>query len=659
MPKKEFVVKFVKGVAIFLVLCFAAYGAFVFLKPDPKIFLTEDDIAALEDIGIHVSDGLPDESGQSAIFGVEGAPPVGAAMGTSSTGTGSSTPPSFLGGQSVSSAPAPALIAAAPRVAAAGGDALLSAPDFFAPAIDVLPPPNFPTFTLPADSPGQAPLPEQAPSFEASAVEAPLFTPPPFEAPASEAPPFDSLIFDAPFEATAVPATESPPLPDTWNGITSNLSVTPPPAEFLAPHPPTPIAIPAPLTAQAPFPADAIPASPPVSEGVRRIRPDSDYPVSNNQIYQVSDNQETAFAPIESASDSIAPVSIHPTPLPPNPIRYTQTAARHSLAFEPVRREGTSTAPVIVFVPPQQEETRQAEVQQTAAQQIEAAPQPVQQLPSQPFEPKFNSAPDFVAAHVPNPAAVRQLGSPRRIENLTEQQFPAASAPSAGISAESGVIPAPSATVAETAISETLERFVQTQQQWAESEDHEKKRLAFIHLSRLYEQNQLSEAERAMIQPILDSLALTVIYARDTHILEPAHQVKPGETIESIAEDFNIPAALLRKINGFSVHQEAAAGMILKVVVGQFDARISIKRQELTLLLGGLYAGKFPFTMPHSLSAQSGEFFIRHKTDRMVTMNNGWTFATADAGNATFVFTDQDAREIFSILSEMSVIVLE
>ena len=653
MPKKEFVVKFVKGVAIFLVLCLAAYGAVVLLKPDPKIILTESDIAALEDIGIHVSDGLPDESGQSAIFGVEGAPPVGASTGTSSSATGSSTPPSFLGGQSALSAPAPAFIAAAPRVAVAG-EVLPSAPDFFAPAIDVLPPPNF---IEPADLPDQAP-PFGSPAMDAPVLvsppaEAPPFAPPPFEVPASEVPPFDSPLFEAPFETQAVPATESPPLLDTWDGITSNLSAMPPPAEFLHSPNPTPIAPPASIAAHTQFPAGTIPASPLVGEGIRRIRPDSDYQASNNGVYQVSDNQEIAFAPIESASDGLAPVSVHSTHIPPNPVRYTQMAARHSLAFEPVKREGASTAPVVAFVPPQQIEAQQAETTLQPAQPFS------EQFEFEQFEPKFNSTPDFVAARVPNPAAVRQLGTPRRIENPTEQHFPAAPTQSAGISVESGVIPAESATITETAISETLERFVQTQRQWAESDDHEKNRLAFIHLSRLYEQDQLNEAERAMMQPILDSLALKVIYARDTHILEPAHQVKPGETVESIAKDFNIPAALLRKINGLAIHQEAAAGMMLKVVVGQFDAQISIKRQELTLLLGGLYAGQFPFTMPHPVSARSGEFFIRHKTDRIATMNNGWTLATVDAGNATFVFTDQDAREIFGILSEMSVIVLE
>ena len=163
-----------------------------------------------------------------------------------------------------------------------------------------------------------------------------------------------------------------------------------------------------------------------------------------------------------------------------------------------------------------------------------------------------------------------------------------------------------------------------------------------------------------MMLPILDSLALTVIYARDTHILEAPYRVKPGETVESIAQDFNLTPAFLRKLNDLSVPRAVAAGTMLKVVEGQFDARISVERQELTLLLGGLYAGRFSFALPHAgIPVRKGEFYVTHRTDRTLALNNGWTLATAHVRDATIVFPDQDAREIFDILSELSVIVVE
>ena len=163
-----------------------------------------------------------------------------------------------------------------------------------------------------------------------------------------------------------------------------------------------------------------------------------------------------------------------------------------------------------------------------------------------------------------------------------------------------------------------------------------------------------------MMQPILDMLALKVIYARDTHILESPYRVKPGETVETIAKDFNLTPALLRKINGLSVSQELPAGTTLKVLYGQFDAQISIKCQELTLLLGGLYAGRFSFSLPQAgIPMRDGEFYVTNRTDRSIILNNGWVLGTASVRNATLVFADQGAREIFDILSEQSVVVLE
>jgi LysM repeat protein len=179
-------------------------------------------------------------------------------------------------------------------------------------------------------------------------------------------------------------------------------------------------------------------------------------------------------------------------------------------------------------------------------------------------------------------------------------------------------------------------------------------------LSQLYEHNQLGESERVMMRPILDLLALKVIYARDTHLLEPPHRVKQGETVESIAKDYNLTSALLRKINGLAPTQEISPGSTLKVLNGQFDARISIKRRELTLLLGGLYAGRFTFSMPNfEGTSRSGDYFVMHRTDRKIVLNNGLALATAHANDAAFVFMEKDAREIFDILSEQSVIVIE
>ena len=541
--------KLVKGVTIFLVLCLAAYGALTLLKKPPQLGVSEKDRAYLEAIGIDIQgDGTESITGLSSIFGEpDGVAPVG---GISASST-SSTPPSFLVEPTTSSM-APPFIEAVPRIAA-------SSSEFSAPPVDVFPPPNF---VEPVDSPIPAP-----------SVELPFPEIPP--APASESP---------------------PPWEESWDGPASDILTVSPPTELLQP-------LITPLGSNPPIETLGSEnfireksVSPSGGISVRRIEPDES-------------SREMAVSTVNSlpiVSPTVASSPIVPSPVVPAPVQYTQTSARKSLTFEPVKPDALSNSPIVAFAPPKRTH---------APQQLE------------PLQPQQPDAAHLATANL----AVRQIETPRPID-----------------------VPSVQPLAVQTPIQETVERLL------AESSEPERIRLAFIEMSQLYESNQINEAERAMIQPILDTLAIKVIYARDTHILESPYHVTSGETVESVARKFNLNPAFLRKINGLLLSQELSAGTVLKVVHGQFDARISVKRKELTLLLGGLYAGRFPFTLPHAgIPVQSGEFFVASRTDRSLELNNGWTLATASVGNAAIVFADHAAREIFDILSEQSVIVLE
>jgi LysM repeat protein len=221
-------------------------------------------------------------------------------------------------------------------------------------------------------------------------------------------------------------------------------------------------------------------------------------------------------------------------------------------------------------------------------------------------------------------------------------------------------VPAPAPQVRES-----VERFIQAQQALAQSGNTEKIRTAMIQLSRLYEHEKLNNAERDIMMPALDWLALNVVYARSQHILESPYIVKQGDTLESIAEHFNFPPMLLRKINGLTGIQSPSPGNELKVVVGPFDAKISAKRHELVLLLGGLYAGRFPITLSGRTENLRGEFYISTKSDpvmgRILTLNNG-VVIQGTSGNVSpmsISLSEQDIREVFDILGERSVVVFE
>ncbi|MEQ8849148.1 LysM peptidoglycan-binding domain-containing protein [Botrimarina sp.] len=103
----------------------------------------------------------------------------------------------------------------------------------------------------------------------------------------------------------------------------------------------------------------------------------------------------------------------------------------------------------------------------------------------------------------------------------------------------------------------------------------------------------LPQAEREQVEQLLSGLAGTVVYSMEHHLEQP-HVVASGETLATIAEQYEVPWQLLAKINGVSSAEAVQPGQELKVVRGPFDARVDLARGEMVLLLDDRYAGKFP-----------------------------------------------------------------
>src|SRR3954447_20685323 len=90
-------------------------------------------------------------------------------------------------------------------------------------------------------------------------------------------------------------------------------------------------------------------------------------------------------------------------------------------------------------------------------------------------------------------------------------------------------------------------------------------------LSKWHGNESLTPAETEKVESLLSQLAGTVIYSTE-HQLEPARVVKPGETLESISKEYNVPSRLLAKINGIQTSDQLQPGQQLKVVRGPFAA---------------------------------------------------------------------------------------
>jgi LysM repeat protein len=135
---------------------------------------------------------------------------------------------------------------------------------------------------------------------------------------------------------------------------------------------------------------------------------------------------------------------------------------------------------------------------------------------------------------------------------------------------------------------------------------------AHLALSEWYANPSLSPEEDAQLMELLDRLAGTVIYSRQ-HLLERAHEVQPGETLDRIADMYEVPWQVLANINGVSDPQRIRPGELLKVVHGPFDAAVELDRFRLTLFLQGRYAGRFRIGIGKDQTTPQGEFAVLQK----------------------------------------------
>ncbi len=111
-------------------------------------------------------------------------------------------------------------------------------------------------------------------------------------------------------------------------------------------------------------------------------------------------------------------------------------------------------------------------------------------------------------------------------------------------------------------------------------------------LSPFYNSPDMDFKEHEDLLDILDALCRHAIYS-SSYLLEPAYTVSANETIATIAEKHQITPELLSDINGIKAGHTLAPGSTLKVIKGPFRAQIQIRRRQLAVFLGDLYAGRF------------------------------------------------------------------
>jgi hypothetical protein len=147
--------------------------------------------------------------------------------------------------------------------------------------------------------------------------------------------------------------------------------------------------------------------------------------------------------------------------------------------------------------------------------------------------------------------------------------------------------------------------------------------------------DHLPSDERGVLFSWLDALAAKVIYSSE-HLLAPSHQVRQGEDLYKIAQQYNIEYRLLQSIN----HREVRDPLVLvpatelKVVPGPFHADVSLAASEMMLFVGDCYAGRFTFVVGDQ-PPQPGEYKVIDKRSQQKTYVgfDGRVLPANDPGN--------------------------
>jgi LysM repeat protein len=136
-------------------------------------------------------------------------------------------------------------------------------------------------------------------------------------------------------------------------------------------------------------------------------------------------------------------------------------------------------------------------------------------------------------------------------------------------------------------------------------------REALLALTPFYRDPAIPADEQEELIGWLDALAAKVVYSTE-HLLEPAHVVRRGQTLYTVADQYRVPYLLLKNINAVRDNDVLLPGQNLKVVRGPFRAEVDLARHEITVFVQNLYAGRFPFTLGND-PVQPGEYLVRAK----------------------------------------------
>ena len=194
---------------------------------------------------------------------------------------------------------------------------------------------------------------------------------------------------------------------------------------------------------------------------------------------------------------------------------------------------------------------------------------------------------------------------------------------------------------------------------------------ALRELSRWYGHAAVPPEEQTQLVDFLGQLAGTVIYSRKSFLAAP-YTVRAGDSLESIAAEYQVPWQLLAKVNGIDNPNNLMPGLELKVVRGPFTAQLTQEnagRAWLALFVDGLYAGRFqvqgqwnkPDGIYPVVKFPSNQPGVIPTTGPYISLGGDLHLRLPDDahnGEQAVSISPQDMSDVFDILSERSQVII-
>ena len=177
-----------------------------------------------------------------------------------------------------------------------------------------------------------------------------------------------------------------------------------------------------------------------------------------------------------------------------------------------------------------------------------------------------------------------------------------------------GFMPNASSTSDVLSVSADLERALSAVRAL---DSNERARDVLMTLNRIQrtQRDVLAEADQARLNEALDQLAYEAFYNPTRFLLEAPRKTAPGETLSSIAREYDVAPRLLASINGLNYGDDdpLPPGTALKTVRGPATAEVSIGKKELLLRFNDIYAGRFKLGVPRQATTLRGVHLVESK----------------------------------------------